>query len=464
LKREALSERRHPFRDRDDFPAILAATTATARQFLESLPDRPVAAPLPALAVAPLPENGSGALAALEHFRARFEAGMSGSAGPRYLGFVTGGTTPAALVGDWLTTVYDQNLSNAGDSLGTQVEYETCARLRELFGLPDSFAGVFVSGATMANATCLATARQWAGAQLGIDVAEDGLSGHDLPLLGGAPHASIYKAAAILGLGRRAVESVGLLPGRAAIDPEALARRLAAHGDRPAIVVASAGEVNTGDFDDLERLAELCQRHRAWLHVDGAFGLFAALLPEGPTWLKGLENADSIATDGHKWLNVPYDAGIVFTRHLEHQIAVFRAVAAYLGAGPDLLHRTPENSRRFRALPAWFALEAYGRDGFRELVERNCQAARALGAWLEGDTRFELLAPVRLNIVCFALSHGAAPERDAFLRTLATDGRVFMTPTVHQGRPGVRAAFSNWSTEMADVEIICAALGHCIPT
>lgn len=448
------------FRDRQDWPRLLAAASAAAQEFLESLPERPVAASsLAAPTPLPWPEQGEGALAALARFRERYEAGLSGSPGPRYLGFVTGGTTPAALVGDWLATAYDQNLSNAGDSLATAVEHEAIAFLRQLFGLPATFGGVFVSGATMANFVALATGRQWAAARLGVDVAEEGLAGLPrIPLLGGSPHASVEKAAAMLGFGRKAIEKMPRLPGRQAVDLAAVEERLRQLGGGPAILLASAGEVNTGDFDDLEALADLTEKYGAFLHVDGAFGLFAALLPEKAGLLRGLERADAIATDGHKWLNVPYDSGIVFTRHLEHQIATFRAIAAYLGVGPDLLHRTPENSRRFRALPAWLSLVAYGREGYREMVARTCHFASRLGEFLEQDPRFELLAPVRLNIVCFALAREGAAARDEFLRRLAQSGETFLTPTLFEGRPAARAAFSNWSIEESDFEKIRAAL------
>lgn len=335
--------------DREQLEAILEAARSAALQFLGDLTERPAGqAPLP-LPADSLPEEGLGAQEALSSFRRKYEARLSGSAGPRYLGFVTGGSTPAALAGDWLVSTYDQNVSNDGDSIATTVERATLTLLRALFTLDDAFEGAFVSGATQANLVALATARQWALQRIGRDPAEEGLWNIPrIPVFGGSPHASIVKALAILGMGRQCVESVPCLPGRQAVDPVALAERLDANNGQPAIVVASAGEVNTGDFDDLEAVAALCRRYGAWLHIDGAFGLFAACDPSRSHLLRGLNEADSITTDGHKWLNVPYDSGIVFTRHIALQEQVFKAAAAYLGDGPDLLHRTPENSRRFR--------------------------------------------------------------------------------------------------------------------
>ncbi|MEM9596353.1 MAG: pyridoxal-dependent decarboxylase [Acidobacteriota bacterium] len=451
-------------RDRQDLPEILTAARDAAVAFLEGLPRRPAARRPPAEHLAPndLPERGVGALAAVDRFRSRFEEGLSGSAGPRYLGFVTGGSTPAAVAGDWLAAAYDQNLSNDGDSIATAVELETLGMLRSLFGLGDAFHGAFVSGATQANVVSLAAAREWAAQRQGVDLAADGLYGlPPIPVLGGTPHASVEKALSILGMGRR-IEIVPCLPGRRSVDPQALDRHLESLDGAPAIVIASAGEVNTGDFDDLAALGEICRRRGAWLHVDGAFGLFAACDPDRSHLLKGLESADSLATDGHKWLNVPYDSGLVFTRHLGLQERVFHAVAAYLGDGPDLLHRTPENSRRFRALPAWMTLVAYGRDGYRELIRQNCAQAEELGRRLDASKHFDLLAPVRLNIVCFALARGGTAERDQLLSDLVDDGRAFLTPTVFNGRPGLRAAFSNATTTDTDVGTVARALEELV--
>ncbi|HEV2654615.1 MAG TPA: aminotransferase class V-fold PLP-dependent enzyme, partial [Ktedonobacteraceae bacterium] len=433
--------------DHQHLRAILEVAHAAAFEFLESLSTRPAGRPPVELPYDSLPEEGVGALSALSAFRTKYEALLAASPGPRYLGFVTGGTTPAALAGDWLTSSYDQNVGSDGDSIATTVERETLRMLRELFALPASFEGAFVTGATQANFVALATARQWAAARLSIDVSEQGL--WNLPpiaVLGGSPHASIVKALSMLGMGRQVMEYLPNLLDRQAIDPQELSERLAALNGAPAIVVASAGEVNTGDFDDLEALAILCKRYGAWLHVDGAFGLFAACDPAHAHLLRGLDAADSIIADGHKWLNVPYDSGFVFTRHLALQEQVFKVTAAYFGNGSDLSYRTPENSRRFRALPAWMTLVAYGRSGYQELVARCCTLAQRMGEGIEQSPYFELLAPVRLNIVCFALQNGDAGQRDQFLAALKEDGRVLLTSTTFAGKPAMRAAFSNWST------------------
>jgi glutamate/tyrosine decarboxylase-like PLP-dependent enzyme len=447
------------------FAPLLDTVQRRALAFLDTLSERPAAVvhtPATTPEAAP-PLQGMGASAALQCFVERFEAHLSASSGPRYWGFVTGGTTPAALAGDWLASTYDQNLSNDVGSVASAVEREALAGLRALFGLPDVFHGAFVSGATAANTSALATARQWLHAQHGFDSAELGLSGAPpLRVFAGSAHSSIDKALAILGLGRRALTHLPCLPGRTTLDVAALHQALADAGDAPSVVVASAGEVNTGDFDDLDAIATLCDTHNAWLHVDGAFGLFATLSPAHAAQLRGIERAASITVDLHKWLNVPYDSGVVFTRQPQAQRAVYRASSAYLGDTTDPLHYTPENSRRFRALPAWLSLVAYGRSGIAEWVMRDCALAERFGAGIAQRPALQLLDQVRLNIVCFALRDGDAVARDALLERLTRDGRVFLTPTVLFGRPAIRAALSNWRTTEQDVDIALAALDDAL--
>ena len=267
----------------------------------------------------------------------------------------------------------------------------------------------------------------------------------------------------MLGLGRSAVERVATLDGRDAVDVAALERRLVEASGEALIVVANAGSVNSGDFDDLQALLELRRRHPFWLHVDAAFGAFAALDARVAARVAGLDGADSVCIDCHKWMNVPYDSALQFSRHQALQLRVFQNAAAYLGEvgeRPDFVHLTPENSRRWRALPAWFAVQAYGREGQAEIVTRNIDGARLLAELLarEGE-RFTVLAPVHLNIVCFAVAGLEEPgPLRAMLERLRDSGEAFLTPTQFQGRWAVRAAFSNWRTETADVLRVHAAL------
>jgi len=444
-------------RDRDQLDSVLNNTLTLASDFLRALPERPVVAPLLPPAPPALPNDGLGAEAALELFRSTYAGGLTGSAGPRYWGFVTGGATPAALAGDWLVGAFDQNPTSKAEAAALYVERDALTLLRQLFGLSDAHTGVFVSGATMANFVGLALARQWAARRHGADAAQDGLHALPLlPILSGAPHSSTYKALAMLGMGRRNLHVIPTLAGREAVSVGELRRALIEAAGQPCLVVGNAGTVNTVDFDDLAALAGLKREFGFWLHVDAAFGGFAACSPKYRALLAGLDAADSITIDAHKWLNVPYDSAMAFTRHRDLQAQVFQNSAAYLGAigaDPDPVHLTPENSRRWRALPVWLTLMAYGSDGYRDIVERDCALAQQLGERIAASPRFRLLAPVRMNVVCFTLAGEATPEAvRRFLDRLHTTGVVFMTPTVYGGAPAIRAAFCNWRTQAEDVE------------
>jgi glutamate/tyrosine decarboxylase-like PLP-dependent enzyme len=450
-------------------PELLALTRDRATRFLDGIGERPVAGGGSGGAAAPLPAAGVGLAGALDAFAARWENGLSGSAGPRYLGFVTGGATPAGLAGDWLTAAYDQNGSSGGDSCSAALEKETAGWLRELFGLSAAHSGAFVSGATASNTVGLAVAREWLGERAGVRVSDAGAAAlGPVHVLSGTPHSSVGKALSVLGIGRDRLRTVGTLPGREAVDTGRLAAELAALDGRPAIVVANAGTVNTVDFDDLRAVAALRDRFPFWLHVDAAFGGFAALSPAHAHLTAGLDAADSVCVDLHKWLNVPYDAAVQFTRRRDLQTAVFHNASPYLGApsgdDPDFLHLTPENSRRLRALASWLSLTAYGAEGHREIVERNVRCARLLGDALDAHPAFRLLSPVRLNVVCFTLAEAPTPGRLAALTSsLAASGEAVLTPTHYAGRPALRAAFSNWRTTPADTARVLKALTAALP-
>jgi glutamate/tyrosine decarboxylase-like PLP-dependent enzyme len=310
----------------------------------------------------------------------------------------------------------------------------------------------------------LAVAREWLGERAGVCVAREGVAAlGPVDVLSGSAHSTVLKALSVLGIGRDRLRAVPVLPGnREAVDVDRLAGALDSLRGRPAIVVANAGTVNTVDFDDLRAIAALRERYDFWLHVDAAFGGFAALSPAYAPLVDGLDAADSVCVDLHKWLNVPYDAAVQFTRRQDLQVRVFHNASPYIGlpAGdPDFLHLTPESSRRLRALPAWFSLMAYGRGGHREIVERNVALARGLGDRIAGLDGLTLLAPVRLNVVCFTLAEDPTRERVAALaRAVAASGETYLTPTVYGGTPGLRAAFSNWRTSRDDVERVTDAL------
>ena len=411
-----------------------------------------------------LPEQGLGTLEAVDLFNEQLRQVIVASSGPRYWGYVIGGTTPASIVGDWLATAFDQcTFATAGQGdISAIIELETIQLLRQLFNLPNTFLGGFVSGATMSNFTCLAVARQWAGQQLGVDIANDGMvSG--ISVFSAEPHASAIKSLSMLGFGRNSLQRINHLDGnREAMDVNDLEEKLKTINGQPAIVISSAGSVNTVDFDDMAAIHKLKEKYNFWWHVDGAFGGFAACSPVYQHLLTGWGNADSITIDCHKWLNVPYDSAVFFTqkKHQKTHIETLQHLnSPYLG---DLLTHinyqtlVPESSRRLRALPAWFSLMAYGKEGYQTIVETNIRLAKSFGTMLNKSDYFELLAPVRLNTVCFSLTGTEQePERvKAFLTQLNASGLVFMTPTVYQGRTGIRAAFSNWRTTDADLTLV----------
>lgn len=428
--------------------------------FLSSIDTLPVKSSAASFEPFHLPQTGSGGLHTLQQFRKRYEEHLAGSNGPRNWGFVTGGATLPAIAGDWLTSVFDMNASDR-DTLPFEIETETIAMLRQLFKLPDTFSGVFVTGATMANFSGLAVARQWLGQQKGVDIAQEGMAAlSDAKIISCTPHSSTVKSMAMLGFGRNALVKLPALPERESIDIDALKEYLQLHKGEPQILVASAGTVNTVDFDDLQAIAALKEEYGFWLHVDAAFGGFAACVPEYRHLLNGWEVADSITIDAHKWLNVPYDAAMIFTRHPRLQLDTFKnAGAAYLG-DPEKEFKysnyTPENSRRLRALPAWFSLVAYGAEGYSTIVHNNIQLARQLGTLISESEHFHLLAPVRLCVVCFTLNVADEEKQmaiDALLQALNDSGKVMLTPTVYQGVPAIRAALVNWRTTENDLTI-----------
>ena len=446
--------------DNTQLDAILDAARCLTLDHLSRLPEVATGLEPPAVPAAGLPIEGGGALAALADFQVRLQGLLVASPGPRYFGYVTGGVTPAALLGDWLTAAFDQNAQSPtgpGD-VSALVEVETVTLLRQLLDLPATFHGGFVTGATMSTFTCLGVARQWAGARLGVDVAREGVP-TGLRILAATPHSSAIKALAMLGLGSARLTRLPTLPEREAMGVEALAE-----SHEPTIVIASGGTVNTVDFDDLRRLAELKQRYPFWLHIDAAFGALAACSPQHAHLLDGWHEADSITVDGHKWLNVPYDSGIFFVRqeHAQLQMQTFQnSSAPYLGDPAksfSYLNFVPENSRRLRALATWFTLMAYGRTGYRQIVETNIRQAQTLGQQIEASTHYSLAAPVRLNVVCFTLRRSLpADQHQQRITTLAQilnrRSKVFMTPTVYQGKPCLRAALVNWRTTAEDVEM-----------
>lgn len=450
-------------KDLESFSEILKHTVELAQNHFNRQDTLPPGRFIPDIPMMDLPSRGLGAYATLDSFEKNFADKLANSAGPRYFGFVTGGSTPASVAGDWLVSAYDQNACGSNDSIAPQIERQTIHFFKQLFGLDPEYFGSFVTGATLANFTGLALARQWVGEQQGVDFSNDGLSsGMALKVVSATPHSSIMKSLSMLGIGRKSIIKVDTLADREAIDIRHL-EHILKENPEPVIVVANAGTVNTVDFDDLEAIGSLKSKYNFWLHVDAAFGGFAACSEKYRHYVEGINYADSVTIDAHKWLNVPYDAAMQFTRHKSIQLRVFQNSAAYLGdpeKSPDYFHYTPENSRRFRALPSWFSLMAYGKEGYREIIERNCAAAHYFGDLIHASDDFTLLSPVRMNVVCFTLKEDnlTVDFIKKFLDAVRDDGRVFFTPTVYKGIPAMRAAISNWLTTHQDMELAYTVL------
>jgi glutamate/tyrosine decarboxylase-like PLP-dependent enzyme len=390
--------------------------------------------------------------------------GLMTSAGPRYFGFVIGGSLDAALVADVITSGWEQNAFNEALSpAGIAFEDVAGTWLKEILGLPETASVGFATGCQGANTVGLAAGRWHVLNEIGWDVGRDGL--HGAPKLrvvvGEERHGTIDRAVRLLGLGESAIVAVPALPD-GAMDTSALARVLG-DGDGPTIVCAQAGNVNTGGCDDLAHVAEAARSVGAWVHVDGAFGLWAAASPRTRSLVAGIELADSWACDGHKWLNVPYDSGYAFCAHPEVHATAMAYTAAYLtgqvagrelGGGDFVL----ESSRRARGFATWAALRSLGRSGVAELVERCCDLARRLAAALSEVEGIEIVNDVVLNQVLVRV--GDAGLTDRLERAIQDDGTCWMGATTWRGERLLRIAVSNWSTTQADVDLVAETVAR----
>lgn len=461
-----------PLSEKTDPLAVLGEAATAAQKFLAGLDTWPAAPAGIDSAAAnfggePLPRLGVGSKAALLELVEGGLPAATRSAGGRFFHFVTGGGTLAAVAADWLASAIDQNsFSWISSPLGSRVEHVALGWLKELFELPSGWGAVMTTGATMANFTALAASRRWWAAEHGRDVDEEGWSG--LPALpvfsSGYIHASAVKALTMLGIGRATTRRLAAdASGR--LDVPALDTALRALRGRPALVIATAGEVNAGDFDPIAEMAELAHRHHAWLHIDGAFGLFARTSTLARRLADGVEAADSVIADGHKWLNVPYDCGFAFVRDPELMHGTFALTGApYLPVGtderPSFGDRGAEASRRARALAVWATLKAYGSDGYRQMVDRHIQLARRVAEQVRAAPDLELLAPARLNVVCFRFRPPGLPSEhlDELNQRLGTavlaDGRVYFGTTLYRGCVAFRPAISNWRTTEKDADLI----------
>ena len=454
--------------ERAETPGVLDDVAAFAKAYLDSLDDRPArssSAEAAADAIGgALPDDGVGARRALAEL---IDCGLDAtvaSAGPRVFHFVIGGATPASLGGDWLAGTLDQMAyAWVATPFATRLEVVAMEWLASLFELSEGYTGVMTTGATMATFVGLGAARQWWGERHGVNIGERGSVG--LPATpvfsSGYAHASVRKALAMLGMGRASLRTFASdATGRC--DRDGMRRALQALDGTPAILVATVGEVNTGDSDPIVEMVDLAEEFGAWLHVDGAFGMFARLSARTRRFTEGVERADSITVDGHKWLNVPYDCGFAFVRHAESLTGAFAYSGDYLAAvddpRPNFGVIGPESSRRARALSVWATLRAYGRSGYRAIVERHLDQAQRMASLVDAAPDLERLAETRLNIVCFRWNPGNASE-DALneINTrigeeIIRDGRVYAGTTRYEGKVALRPAISNWRMRDEDVD------------
>jgi glutamate/tyrosine decarboxylase-like PLP-dependent enzyme len=438
---------------------LLKAAAERAIRYLETIDERSVApSPRAVAALArldePLPEGPSDPAAVLAALDDLGSPATMAMAGRRFFGWVIGGSLPATVGANWLATAWDQNAAGWQSSPAAAVFEQVAQRwLLDALGLPRDCAVGFVTGATMANFACLAAARQAVLKRVGWDVEADGLFGAPpiTVVAGDEVHVSVLKALGLLGLGRTRIL-------RVPVDGQGRMRtnRFPALAG-PAILCLQAGNVNSGAVDPMAELTAFARRAGAWVHVDGAFGLWAAAAPRRAHLVAGIADADSWATDAHKWLNVPYDCGLAFVRDAHTLQAAMAVTAAYLSASPERKPSdfTPELSRRARGVEVWAALKSLGRAGLAEMIERCCRHAERFAVGLSA-AGYEILNEVVLNQVLVSFGDAATTRR--VIEALQADGTCWCGGTEWQGRAAMRISVSSWATTEADVEKSLAAM------
>lgn len=433
---------------------LLTTTTELAIRYLEGLENRKVAPSREAIARlasfdVPLPDEPARPEEVLQQLDELGSPATMAMAGPRFYGFVIGGSLPAALAANWLATAWDQNTGLYNATPATAVIEQTALRwLLDLLKLPAESGGAFVTGATVANFTALAAARRAVLARAGWDVEADGLFGAPpiTVITSAESHPTVLKSLGMLGLGRsRVVKAPVDGQGRIRVDTLPLMKG-------PTILCVQAGNVNTGSFDPIGQICERAHEAGAWVHVDGAFGLWARVAPTRAHLAEGIEEADSWATDGHKWLNVPYDSGVAFVRDTNSLRAAMAITADYLPTETE--HRnpsdyTPELSRRARGVDIWAALRSLGRTGLAEMVERTCRHARRFAEGLAAAGH-QVLNEVVLNQVL--VSFGDAETTNRVIADIQEDGTCWCGGTLWQGHTAMRISVSSWATTDTDVE------------
>ncbi|MBA8826190.1 glutamate/tyrosine decarboxylase-like PLP-dependent enzyme [Saccharopolyspora lacisalsi] len=437
---------------------LLTSTAEIALRYLETAGERPVAREVSLERLVeelggPLPAAPTDPAEVIDLLDRGADPGLVVTSAGHYFGFVEGGVLPAALAADWLASAWDQNPAFFALSPAAAAVEEVCRGwLCELLGLPETASAGFTTGAQMANFTGLAVGLRRVLAAAGWDVDSDGLFGAPevTVVVGEQRHATVDRALRLLGLGSRHLVAVPT-------DDQGRMRASALHdvlGGGPTLVCAQAGNVNTGAFDPLREICELAHERHAWVHVDGAFGLWAAASPSSRHLVDGVELADSWATDAHKWLNVPYDCGIVLCAHPDSHRAAMTLSASYLArsGSRDGADWTPESSRRARALPVWAALRGLGRTGVSDLVERSCAQARRFAEILSGVDGVTVLNEVVLNQVLVRVGDDDERTR-AVAAAVQSGGAIWLGTTVWRGEVALRISVCDHATDDAAVTV-----------
>ncbi len=464
---------------RPDYAPLLDGTLKLALDYLGRLPRAPVAAAstleeLRARLDRPLPREGSDPSAVVARLAEDVAAGLAGSAGGRFFGWVIGGSVPAALAADWLTSTWDQNAGMFSVAPAAAVVEEVCGRwLLELLGLPRTASFALVTGCQMAHVTCLAAARNAVLARLGWDVERQGLFGAPAirVVSGDQRHGTIERALRLLGIGQAALCDVPV--GEQGLTGAALEPVLAAAEKTPTIVLLQAGDLNTGAFDPFVDVIRVAHRHGAWVHVDGAFGLWAATSPEHQALTAGVERADSWATDGHKWLNVPYDCGYAFVADRQAHRRAFSHRVAYLDhsdVARDQVDWNPEYSRRARGFATYATIASLGREGISRIVADCCRHARAIVDGAGALPGVQVLARPLINqgLLRFLDARPGTTEEDSDRRTdevtarIVASGEALFACTTWRGRRAMRVSVSSWATTDADVDRTLRAIAAAL--
>jgi glutamate/tyrosine decarboxylase-like PLP-dependent enzyme len=433
------------------------------RAGLANRPPRPTISPQDMLARlnGPTPERGEDGVAVIEALAQAAEPGLMGMAGARFFGWVIGASHETGVAADMLTSAWGQNAGMyAGTPAAAIAEKVAGDWLLDILRLPKESSVGFVTGATIANFVGLAAARNEVLRRVGWDVEAKGLQGapHVRVLIGADAHTTVYASLRFLGFGSETAEPIAT-DEQGRIKPEALARALA-QGEGPAIVIGQAGQINTGAFDPIGEMAKICRTHGAWLHIDGAFGLWARAVPEMAPMVEGLDQADSWATDGHKWLQLPYDCGLVFVRDRDAHRRAMTIAASYLPKGGEIEHDpslyAPELSRRARGFAAWAVIKALGREGIAQMVRDHCAFAKRVAERVSKEPGIQVLNDVVLNQVILGFGDGDIEARNAATRAvierLQQDNIVFAGGSGWRDRWVMRLSIISGPLTEADID------------